>query len=272
VRMAPIEGGLERCDVPSVVTSKQHGCNKDYNFQEMKRPTQLAALLDFDRELKTSGGNASTTERHQQLSLFPSPKTSLLVGVDEVGRGCLAGPVMAGAVILPEIDPNSDFGKQLGALRDSKQLSANQREKLAGLIKSCALYAFGTVGHEEIDQLNILQASLLAMERAVVQVLRSIPHKSHDVVVLVDGKKPLKDLTMRQIPISLGDTLSASIAAASIVAKVERDKLMLELATQFPGYHLEKNKGYPSKEHIEAVSVLGMSSIHRRSFYCHSSV
>lgn len=270
--MAPIEGGLERCDVPSVVTSKQHGCNKDYNFQEMKRPTQLAALLDFDRELKTSGGNASTTERHQQLSLFPSPKTSLLVGVDEVGRGCLAGPVMAGAVILPEIDPNSDFGKQLGALRDSKQLSANQREKLAGLIKSCALYAFGTVGHEEIDQLNILQASLLAMERAVVQVLRSIPHKSHDVVVLVDGKKPLKDLTMRQIPISLGDTLSASIAAASIVAKVERDKLMLELATQFPGYHLEKNKGYPSKEHIEAVSVLGMSSIHRRSFYCHSSV
>jgi ribonuclease HII len=77
---------------------------------------------------------------------------------------------------------------------------------------------------------------------------------------------------MRQIPISLGDTLSASIAAASIVAKVERDKLMLELATQFPGYHLEKNKGYPSKEHIEAVSILGMSSIHRRSFYCHSSV
>jgi ribonuclease HII len=270
--MAQTEGGLERCDVPSAVTSKQSGRNKDYNFQEMKRPTQLAALLDFDRELKTSGGNALTTERHQQLSLFSSPKTSLLVGVDEVGRGCLAGPVMAGAVILPEIDPNSDFGKQLGALRDSKQLSANQREKLAGLIKSCALYAFGTVSHEEIDQLNILQASLLAMERAVLQVLRSIPHKTHDVVVLVDGKKPLKDLAMRQIPISLGDTLSASIAAASIVAKVERDKLMLELATQFPGYHLEKNKGYPSKEHIEAVSILGMSSIHRRSFYCHSSV
>jgi len=254
------------------LASKQCGSNSDYNFEEMKRPTQLAALLDFDRELKTAGANALTTERHQQLSLFSSPKASLLVGVDEVGRGCLAGPVMAGAVILPEIDPDSDFGQQLSALRDSKQLSANQREKLAGVIKSCAHYAFGTVSHEEIDQLNILQASLLAMERAVLQVLRSVPHKAHDVVVLVDGKKPLKDLAMRQIPISLGDTLSASIAAASIVAKVERDKLMLELATQFPGYHLEKNKGYPSKEHREALSAMGMSDIHRRSFYCHGSV
>ena len=177
----------------------------------------------------------------------------LIAGVDEVGRGPLAGPVTAAAVIL---DPsNIPQG-----LNDSKKLSAKRRENLYDLILKSATVAVAHVSVEEIDRINILQASLLAMRNAVAALN---PQPAH---LLIDGNRVPDPINIPAQPIIKGDGKSLSIAAASIVAKTVRDRLMAELSLQNPGYGWEKNAGYPSKQHILALQRLGVTPHHRRSF------
>jgi ribonuclease HII len=180
-------------------------------------------------------------------------KFRTVAGVDEVGRGPLAGAVVAAAVIL---DPN----KPIEGLADSKKLSEKRREKLAVEIKERALcWALGRAEVEEIDQINILQASLLAMKRAVEALEISADH------ALIDGNR-CPELSCSSEAIVGGDGSVASIGAASIIAKVARDHEMVELDQRYPGYGLAKHKGYPTKMHLAALQQLGVSPIHRRSF------
>ncbi|MCK0141287.1 ribonuclease HII [Aliiroseovarius sp. F20344] len=176
-----------------------------------------------------------------------------IAGVDEVGRGPLAGPVTAAAVILnPEDIPEG--------LNDSKALSAKRREALWETIhdKACVCIAHASV--EEIDELNILRASHLAMERAVAGLSQSADY------LLIDGNQTPRDLTLPSETIVKGDARSVSISAASIVAKTARDRIMVDLAQQYPGYGWETNAGYPSKSHRLALQNLGVTPHHRRSF------
>ncbi len=176
-----------------------------------------------------------------------------VAGVDEVGRGPLAGPVTAAAVVL---DPaNIPEG-----LNDSKKLSAKRREALYEAIMASAEVCIAHASVEEIDELNILYASHLAMERAVSGLPAAPDH------VLIDGNKIPKALTIPAEALVKGDARSLSIAAASIVAKVTRDRIMVDLAQQHPGYGWEQNAGYPSKSHISALQNLGVTPHHRRSF------
>jgi ribonuclease HII len=177
----------------------------------------------------------------------------LIAGVDEVGRGPLAGPVIAAAVILDETRP-------IEGLADSKTLSAKRREELSVLIKERALcWALGRAEVEEIDRLNILRASLLAMKRAVETL--SLPPE----LVLVDGNQaPELDCPVQTI--IRGDATVPAISAASILAKVTRDAEMCVLDSRFPGYGFSKHKGYPTAAHLRAMEKQGVSSIHRRTF------
>ncbi|NQD38691.1 ribonuclease HII [Permianibacter sp. IMCC34836] len=177
----------------------------------------------------------------------------LIAGVDEVGRGPLAGPVVTAAVIL---DPN----KPIAGLADSKKLSEKKRELLVPEIEAKALaFAYGRAEVEEIDQLNILQASLLAMRRAVL-ALPIVPQE-----VWVDGNKA-PDLPMKVLTFIKGDATVAAISAASILAKVARDREMLQWHEQYPQYGFAGHKGYPTAAHVEALRVHGVTPIHRRSF------
>jgi len=178
-----------------------------------------------------------------------------VAGLDEVGRGALCGPVFAGAVILgDEIDTSG--------LDDSKRLTARQREALALRVRRDAhAVAIGVCQPDEIDRLNILRATQLAMRRAVEALAR------RPDLVLVDGHLPVPALALPQRAIVKGDAQSVSIAAASIVAKVARDAEMQRLDERFPGYGLSGNKGYGSEEHREALRRLGPSAAHRRSFH-----
>lgn len=177
----------------------------------------------------------------------------LIAGVDEVGRGPLAGPVVTAAVIL---DPS----KPIEGLTDSKKLSEKRREALVPIIKERALsWALGRAEVEEIDELNILQASLLAMQRAVL-ALSVTPEKVH-----VDGIHAPK-LPYPVLTIVKGDLNDQAIAAASILAKVARDQEMVTLDKLYPGYDLAKHKGYPTAAHQQALMHLGPSDIHRKSF------
>jgi ribonuclease HII len=176
-----------------------------------------------------------------------------VAGVDEVGRGPLAGPVTAAAVILnPDDVPPG--------LNDSKKLTARRREALFDEIMARAEVSIAHASVAEIDTLNILRASHLAMERAIAGL---IPAPDH---VLIDGNLAPKGLTLRAECVVKGDARALSIAAASIVAKVTRDRIMVDLAQQHPGYGWERNAGYPSKSHISALQDLGVTPHHRRSF------
>ncbi|TQS71782.1 ribonuclease HII [Rhodobacteraceae bacterium] len=177
----------------------------------------------------------------------------LVAGVDEVGRGPLCGPVTAGAVIL---DPNHIPE----GLNDSKKLSAKRRAELVDQIKAHALWAVAHASIEEIDTLNIYHASHLAMCRAVAALTRVPDH------VLVDGNRVPTGLAMSAEPIVKGDARSLSIAAASILAKQERDALMVTLAQQYPQYGWEKNAGYPTPSHLAALKEFGVTPVHRKSF------
>lgn len=179
-------------------------------------------------------------------------------GVDEVGRGALFGPVVAAAVILP----SSALSELVAAqMRDSKQLSASRREELAKKIGAIAIdWSIGDASSTEIDQINILQASLLAMKRAVLNL------KVKPQLCLVDGNQRLKDLAIPQQTLVKGDEKSLAIAAASIVAKVWRDDLIIRLATEYPMYDLAANKGYGTARHLQALKEYGASPLHRRSF------
>ncbi len=176
-----------------------------------------------------------------------------IAGVDEAGRGPLAGPVVAAAVILPA-------NVKLYGLNDSKKLSAAKREKLADKIKQYALcWSVGLASVEEINMHNIYQASLLAMKRAVDSLSLKPDH------ALVDGSGSPK-LAIPCTTIVGGDGISASIAAASIIAKTTRDRLMNEYHQKYPQYRFDKHKGYPTKEHLEALAKHGPCSIHRTGF------
>ena len=176
-----------------------------------------------------------------------------IAGVDEVGRGPLAGPVTACAVVL-------DMSRIPEGLNDSKKLSAKRRESLAEAILACAEVSVASASVEEIDELNILRASHLAMERAVAGLLTPPDH------CLIDGNLIPKGLTVSAEAIVKGDSKSVSISAASIVAKIRRDYVMSALAQQYPGYGWETNAGYPSKSHRVALQNLGVTPHHRRSF------
>ena len=176
-----------------------------------------------------------------------------VAGVDEVGRGPLAGPVTAAAVVL-------DPAHVPKGLNDSKQLSAKVRARLAEDIASCAEVSVAHASVEEIDQLNILQASHLAMKRSIFGLQSPVDY------VLIDGRMLPRGLNLPAQGIVKGDCQSLSIAAASIVAKVARDRLMVDLAQQHPGYGWDTNKGYGSKSHIQALQDLGPTPHHRRSF------
>ena len=176
-----------------------------------------------------------------------------IAGVDEVGRGALAGPVVAAAVILPE-EGSCD------GIRDSKTLTAHARERLAAdLHRRSRGVGIGSVPESEIDKTDIVQATYKAMRQAIV----SLP--SPPDMVLVDGFW-LEDLAMPCIGIIKGDALSYSIGAASIVAKVHRDALLCRLAREYPAYGFERNKGYGTPEHLTALSRIGPCPYHRRSF------
>jgi len=176
-----------------------------------------------------------------------------VVGVDEVGRGALSGPVMAAAVVLdPSFIPDG--------ITDSKILTSHQRETLAQKIHQSADVSIASVNVEIIDQINIAAASLLAMKKAILSL--RIPTD----IALVDGNHIPSDLDIPALSLVRGDTRSLSIAAASIVAKVSRDNIMQELAQDYPGYGWERNVGYPTKEHVQALGRLGVTPYHRRSF------
>ncbi|HEX9626052.1 MAG TPA: ribonuclease HII [Acidiferrobacterales bacterium] len=177
----------------------------------------------------------------------------LVAGVDEAGRGPLAGPVVAAAVIL-------DPARPIAGLADSKALSAERRAALAVAIRGRALaWAVAAASVEEIDALNILNASLLAMERAVA-ALQPAPRRA-----LVDGNRAPR-LPCEVLTIVRGDASEPAISAASILAKVERDGLMIALETHYPGYGFAQHKGYPTATHLAALDALGVSPVHRRSF------
>ena len=176
-------------------------------------------------------------------------------GTDEAGRGPLAGPVVAAAVILPD-------GCVIDGLDDSKKLTEKKREKLYDIIKEQALaYGIVEVSPAEIDELNILAASLTAMRRAVAIVKEMV----EPACVLIDGNQQT-NFGVPSFTVVKGDSISQSIAAASVLAKVYRDRLMMRLAEEYPGYGIEKHKGYPTPDHKLAVYELGASPIHRRSF------
>lgn len=184
---------------------------------------------------------------------FRSGDIRIIAGVDEAGRGPLAGPVIAAAVIFsPEVD--------IEGINDSKKLSEKRRDELFPLIVEKALcFAYDIVSNKTIDEINILNASLLAMKNASESL------KIRPDLVLIDGNKTFNS-SLNTKAIIKGDANSFSIAAASIVAKVLRDKIMIDLHDDFPAYNWAKNKGYPTKEHIAAIKAKGATPFHRKSF------
>ncbi|MEY4616011.1 MAG: hypothetical protein RJB66_971 [Pseudomonadota bacterium] len=194
--------------------------------------------------------NKPVFEKIDWRLITPGP----VIGVDEVGRGCLAGPVYAGAAILLSEAVESE-------LTDSKLLSEEKRERLSEQIKTHHRVCVAWATEEEIDKLNIFQASLLAMRRAVEGLGVTSGH------ILVDGKFPIPNMkNFVQTPLIKGDLRAAPISAAAICAKVARDQFMQALALNYPGYGFEKHKGYATEEHRHAIQKIGPCRVHRRSF------
>lgn len=188
------------------------------------------------------------------MSLLTHYSELIEAGCDEAGRGCLAGPVVAGAVILKN-------GTDYPELNDSKQLTEKKRMKLRELIMNeAAAFGIGIVTAQEIDEINILNASFLAMHRAIDQLV------VRPEFLLIDGNRfnPYRDL--KHVCIVGGDAKYQSIAAASILAKTTRDMMMAEYAEQYPVYHWDKNKGYPTPEHKQAIADYGTTPLHRMTF------
>jgi ribonuclease HII len=207
--------------------------------------------------------NSTAGENRNSPNLSELPELAysgqLVAGVDEVGRGSLFGPVVAGAVILP-ISSLSDLAA--AGVKDSKQLSPGKRQKLAEEIKAVSLdWAIGYASTKEIDRLNIFHASLLAMKRAVLKLKKVQPD-----ICLVDGKWIIPELGIPQQALIKGDRRSLAIASASILAKVWRDDLIDRFALKYPMYDLKSNKGYGTTKHLSALQQYGASPLHRLSF------
>jgi len=201
-------------------------------------PKNSVASYEFEEELHNAG-------------------ITNVVGIDEAGRGALCGCVVAAAVIVP---PEA-VGDLLGEVKDSKKLTPKKREKLFDIITSTCYYAIDEVDNTLIDEMNILEATKVAMTNCVYK----LPTAEY---ALIDGNMSFKSLPIPYRSLVGGDALSISIAAASILAKVYRDSLMISLDNVYPGYGLAKHKGYGTKEHREAIKRLGPSPIHRLSFGC----
>ena len=194
-------------------------------------------------------------ERTERMLSYEKEYSSYMAicGIDEAGRGPLAGPVVAGAVILPA-------GERILYLNDSKQLSAAKRDELFDVIyEKATAVSVGIVDHERIDEINILQATYEAMRYAVMNL-------SQKPDILLNDAVTIPGIDIKQVPIIKGDAKSCSIAAASIIAKVTRDRIMDEMDKQYPEYGFARNKGYGSAQHIEAIRKFGPCTIHRRSF------
>ena len=182
-----------------------------------------------------------------------SKKIKLIAGTDEAGRGPIAGPVVAAAVMFDRKSFHRD-------INDSKQVNEKTREKLFDwIIESCLCFGVGIIEHDEIDKINILQASLKAMKKAVDQL-----NPNPDLIIIDANKSFHSEIITKTIV--KGDAKSFSIAAASIIAKVTRDRIMKTLSEEYPEYLWHKNKGYPTQEHIEAVRKYGITIYHRKTF------
>ena len=191
----------------------------------------------------------------EQDLLFEDESEGIICGADEAGRGPLAGPVVAAAVVLPPTFP-------FEILNDSKKLSEEKRLNAEKIIKEKAIYAITFISEKEIDEINILNASLLAMKKSYLEVIK----KTHVDLLLVDGNK-LPDLECNMKAIVKGDAKIHEIMAASILAKCARDRFMLEMDKQYPEYGFKHHKGYPTEEHVLAIEKYGLSPIHRKSFH-----
>ena len=200
----------------------------------------MSELFDFDKKNK---------------------KAKFLIGTDEAGRGPLAGPVVAAAVVFKKL--TNKVKSELELLNDSKKLTPKKREALYDIIIKHSIYSIKEVDVETIEKINILQSALLAMKLACEEVASQLDGKYE---VFVDGNKKIPNFDSKQTPIIKGDATSASVAAASILAKVYRDRLMDKLDEEFPFYSWKKNKGYGTKAHIDAIKEYGITVYHRESF------
>ncbi len=203
-----------------------------------------------------------------------------IIGIDEVGRGPLAGPVVSCAAAVRKSQFPVSSGKNWDLIRDSKTLSAKQREKLFDFIQENFYVGIGIIDHKTIDRINILESSFLAMKAALNDLQRNLASDSSSYqgeekkksfqtsrkIILVDGNKKIPNLSLEQKAIPSGDKYVKSISAASIIAKVTRDRLMLEMHEKYPEYFFDKHKGYGTKLHMEMLSKFGPCEIHRKSF------
>ena len=229
--------------------------NLEQTYREDTRSGVQALIRRSEKQRETL---EKETARIYQLQQYERDyeNEGLICGIDEVGRGPLAGPVVAGAVILPK-------NCEILYLNDSKQLSAEKREQLYDIILEHAVaVGIGIVSPQRIDEINILQATYEAMRQAIEKL-------NPQPAVLLNDAVRIPQVAIQQVPIIKGDAKSVSIAAASIVAKVTRDRMMEQYEEVFPGYGFARNKGYGSKEHIEALQTMGPTAIHRRSFISH---
>ena len=229
--------------------------NLEQTYREDTRSGVQALIRRSEKQRETL---EKETARIYQLQQYERDyeNEGLICGIDEVGRGPLAGPVVAGAVILPK-------NCEILYLNDSKQLSAEKREQLYDVILEHAVaVGIGIVSPQRIDEINILQATYEAMRQAIEKL-------NPQPAVLLNDAVRIPQVAIQPVPIIKGDAKSVSIAAASIVAKVTRDRMMEQYEEVFPGYGFARNKGYGSKEHIEALQTMGPTAIHRRSFIGH---
>lgn len=229
------------------------------DFVQKYKADQRAGVIKLvGQAQKKIDGLQAEHNRIYQLSAYERQyaEYSYICGVDEAGRGPLAGPVAAGAAILPK-------DCEILYINDSKQLSEKKREELYEIIVQKALaWGVGMVSPRRIDEINILQATYEAMQKAINNLAIKPDILLNDAVII-------PDVPVKQVPIIKGDTKSISIAAASILAKVTRDRLMREYDKQFPGYGFAVHKGYGTKAHIEALVRLGPCQIHRKTFITH---
>ena len=202
-----------------------------------------------------------TFDRFTHERVYLNKGCTRIAGVDEVGRGPLAGPVVAAVALFSPRLIRQGLAEPLDEVIDSKRLSAKKREQFFKLLQSLQGFEFGIaeVGAEEVDKINILQATHKAMQKAVAELDQEPEH------LLVDGR-PVPSLGQAQTALIKGDSLSYSIAAASILAKVTRDRMMEHAEAEFPGYGFAANKGYGTRGHIDALSKLGPCPLHRQSF------
>ncbi len=200
----------------------------------------------------------------KELFEFDENFNNFIIGTDEAGRGPGAGGVFASAVYFPE--KSEKLISELEILNDSKKLTSKKRESIYDVILNNTINSIVCVEVEEIERINILNASLKAMKLACEEVASKIDADDKNVLVLVDGNKLIKDFKIPQKYIIKGDSKSASIAAASILAKVTRDRYMNELSLKYPQYGWDKNAGYLTKSHLEAIDKYGVTPYHRLSF------